>query len=104
MHDIATDSDGYLKHIEQWTPEVARQLAQEDQQPLTAAHWRVLDFARHYYQQFQVPPTVRILSKHLTRQYGEDVGSVLALYELFPHSPAKQACRYAGLPKPTCRQ
>ncbi len=25
----------------------------------------------------------------------------LNLYELFPYGPAKQACKYAGLPKPT---
>ncbi|MDE0460615.1 MAG: TusE/DsrC/DsvC family sulfur relay protein, partial [Chromatiales bacterium] len=23
------------------------------------------------------------------------------LYQLYPYGPAKQACRYAGLPKPT---
>ena len=30
-----------------------------------------------------------------------DKGNSKYLYELFPYGPAKQACKYAGLPKPT---
>ena len=32
---------------------------------------------------------------------GPDKGNSQYLYELFPYGPAKQACKIAGLPKPT---
>jgi len=35
------------------------------------------------------------------KKLGPDKGNSKYLYELFPYGPAKQACKYAGLPKPT---
>jgi tRNA 2-thiouridine synthesizing protein E len=37
----------------------------------------------------------------MARQMGREKGNTRYLYRLFPDGPAKQACRYAGLPKPT---
>ena len=34
------------------------------------------------------------------QRFGPDKGSSRYLYRLFPDGPARQACRYAGLPKP----
>ena len=36
-----------------------------------------------------------------SKKLGKDKGTSKYLYELFPYGPAKQACKYAGLPKPT---
>jgi len=44
---------------------------------------------------------IKILTKEMKKRYGKEKGSTKYLYELFPGGPAKQACRYAGLPKPT---
>jgi len=44
---------------------------------------------------------VRVLTKAVGKKMGKDKGNSKYLYGLFPYGPAKQACRYAGLPKPT---
>jgi TusE/DsrC/DsvC family sulfur relay protein len=43
---------------------------------------------------------MRLLTKVLAARLGKEKASSLYLYQLFPDGPAKQACRYAGLPKP----
>ena len=38
---------------------------------------------------------------NIGKKLGADKGNSQYLYELFPYGPAKQACKIAGLPKPT---
>jgi tRNA 2-thiouridine synthesizing protein E len=42
-----------------------------------------------------------VLTKSMGKTLGADKGNSAYLYELFPYGPAKQACKIAGLPKPT---
>ena len=64
-------------------------------------HWEVINFLREYYEEYQIAPAVRVLTKQIGKKLGKDKGNSNYLYELFPYGPAKQACKYAGLPKPT---
>lgn len=98
---LATDEEGYLSDRERWTPAVAEAMAREDGLVLGEGHWEVINFLREYYQQYEIAPAIRILVKAIGRSMGKDKGNTRYLYELFPNGPAKQACRYAGLPKPT---
>ncbi len=96
-----TDEEGYLVNISEWSVQLAEVMASEDSCKLSENHWEVLNFLREYYAQYQIAPAVRVLVKAIGKRLGKDKGNSKYLYELFPYGPAKQACKYAGLPKPT---
>ena len=98
---IEQDEEGYLMELEDWTPEVANTLAAEDEIELTQEHWDILNFLREYYEEYQIAPAVRVLTKAVGKRLGKEKGNSKYLYSLFPFGPGKQACKYAGLPKPT---
>ncbi|MBL0124517.1 MAG: TusE/DsrC/DsvC family sulfur relay protein [Betaproteobacteria bacterium] len=96
-----TDEEGYLLNLSEWTEEAAKYIATTENVEMTEAHWEVVNFLRQYYNDFQIAPAVRVLTKAIGKQLGADKGTSKYLYELFPYGPAKQACKIAGLPKPT---
>ena len=98
---LETDEEGYLANMSEWQPEVANVMAEIDDCNLSENHWEVINFLREYYHEYQIAPAIRILTKAIGRKLGKEKGNSKYLYELFPEGPAKQACRYAGLPKPT---
>lgn len=98
---IALDEEGYLENLADWTPEVAEALANAEDVKLTDEHWEILNFLREYYEEYQIAPAVRVLTKAVGKRLGADKGNSKYLYPLFPYGPGKQACKYAGLPKPT---
>ncbi len=96
-----TDEEGYLLNLAEWNEEVAGYLAQQEGVNMTEQHWEVINFLRDYYNEFQIAPAVRVLTKAIGKKLGPEKGNSQYLYELFPYGPAKQACKIAGLPKPT---
>ena len=56
--------------------------------------WKLVDYIRNYFLDFEVAPPIRMLCK----KNGFDLKKV---YEMFPKGPAAGACKVAGLPKPT---
>ncbi|MXZ81139.1 MAG: TusE/DsrC/DsvC family sulfur relay protein [Gammaproteobacteria bacterium] len=96
-----TDEEGYLANLSDWSHDLAEAMAREDGCDLTDNHWEVVNFLREYYDEYQIAPAVRVLTKAIGKRLGKDKGNSRYLYELFPYGPAKQACKYAGLPKPT---
>jgi len=92
---LEVDDDGFLQDPTLWNEKVALALAGADGvAELTAAHWKVINYIRAYYQQFAIAPMIRKIVK-------ETGCSLREIYELFPSGPAKGACKVAGLPKPT---
>lgn len=98
---LDTDEEGYLANLSDWSPEVAEFMAIQDDCELTENHWEVINFLRDYYEEYQIAPAVRVLTKAIGKRLGKDKGNSKYLYQLYPYGPAKQACKYAGLPKPT---
>jgi tRNA 2-thiouridine synthesizing protein E len=99
--DVDVDEEGYLTNLADWNRDVAEYLAKEEKVDMTDAHWEVIDFLREYYDEYQIAPAIRVLTKAIGKKLGPDKGNNKYLYELFPYGPAKQACKIAGLPKPT---
>lgn len=98
---LATDEEGYLVNLADWDETVAQELAKSEGVEMTDAHWEVIHFLREYYNEYQIAPAVRVLTKAIGKKLGPEKGNSKYLYELFPYGPAKQACKIAGLPKPT---
>lgn len=96
-----TDEEGYLVNLSEWNEEIGMALAVGENVEMTPNHWEVVNFLRDYYNEYQIAPAVRVLTKAIGKQLGEEKGNSKYLYELFPYGPAKQACKIAGLPKPT---
>ena len=99
--EIATDAEGYLANLEDWSDEVAEFLSRQDQLELTDRHWKVLHWIREYYQEYGTAPNLRIMTKTIGESLGDEYADKKFLFDLFPYGPAKQAARYAGMPKPT---
>ncbi|MFN2361326.1 MAG: TusE/DsrC/DsvC family sulfur relay protein [Marinobacter sp.] len=96
------NNEGFLENAEHWNPEVAEVIASEDGIDLTENHWEIIRFLRVFYQNYEVsPPSNRLFVKAVKEQFGEDKGNSIYLMQLFPGTPAKTACRIAGLPRPT---
>ena len=98
---IEHDEEGYIVDIGNWTEDLAGIIAKEESLEMSDEHWEVVNFLREYYSEYQIAPAVRVLVKAIGKKLGPDKGNNKYLYELFPYGPAKQACKIAGLPKPT---
>ncbi|MGV8990393.1 MAG: TusE/DsrC/DsvC family sulfur relay protein [Thiobacillus sp.] len=98
---VETDPEGYLVNLEDWSEELAVELAKEDNLELGENHWKVINHMREQFSQNGTAPNLRFLQKGLKEEFGAEWGDKKFLFELFPFGPAKQAGRYAGTPKPT---
>ena len=93
--DYDIDEDGFIQDPGVWDETVALGLAKtEGVDALTEDHWKVVNYLREYYLEFNIAPMIRKLCKGSGFKLKE-------IYDLFPSGPAKGACKVAGLPKPT---
>jgi cobyrinic acid a,c-diamide synthase len=97
---VATDVEGYLKNIDDWTEDFARAQAEAEQLELTEAHWQVIAFLRAYFEEHRVQAQVRAMIWHFAKAWGPEYGNNHHLHTLFPiGGPQKQGNRLAGLLK-----
>jgi dissimilatory sulfite reductase related protein len=90
---LERDVDGYLKNLHDWNENVAVELACEEGIELNERHWVVINFMREVFNEKEIAPSIRKLTK-------ESGVKVKELYELFPKGPVKRAAKIAGIPKP----
>lgn len=91
---VTVNDEGFFTDPAQWREDMAPLIArQEGIAELTERHWQVIKFMRHEFEAKGTGPTVRVLGK-------TSGVTVKELYQLFPHGPAKEAAKIAGIPKP----
>jgi len=95
---VATDSEGYLRDLDDWSEAFARALARQEGLVLTDEHWEVIRFLRAYFHEHAVQPQVRVMIRHFAQAWGAQRGNNHHLHDLFPRGgPQKQGNRLAGL-------
>lgn len=94
--DMEIDEDGFIQEPDKWDEAVAESLAEEECEihPMTEDAWKLVNFIRQYYIDYETAPAIRMLCKKCDLKLNY-------IYEMFPKGPAAGACKVAGLPKPT---
>jgi tRNA 2-thiouridine synthesizing protein E len=99
-YQVATDQEGYIQDMDQWSIGFVKALAEKEGLKLTEEHWDVIRFIRDYYEENRVQPQVRDMIKHFKVAWGPDRGNNHYLHNLFPKGgPQKQGNRLAGVRK-----
>jgi tRNA 2-thiouridine synthesizing protein E len=89
---VKLTEDGYLEDASQWTEEIAKALASEENIELTDKHMEVIHYLREKYQQKEAL-TIRKVGK-------SGIVNIKEFYDLFPGGPLKKASKISGIPKP----
>lgn len=85
--------------LAEWSPEWARQKADELGVTLTDDHWAVIDRLREHYREHGLADNGRELGDMLAECFAEQ-GGRRYLHKMFPEGPVLQGMQIAGLPAP----
>ena len=96
---IERDFEGFLRRMDDWSPEVADSIAQSMDLQLSPAHWDVIDVVRRFYKDYGLSPTSRVTLKLLKEQLDPSFSSI-QLMQLFGGRARRHLAQIAGLPKP----
>lgn len=98
--EIATTETGFLENVEDWSEDVARAIAADDQLELSQRHWDLINYLRdEYINNGGNQPNTRSLVKAMSKTWDDKSVNAKTLYDLFPGDPSKQGGRIAGLPE-----
>ncbi len=89
---VEVNAEGYLKNMDQWTPELAKEMAAKENIVLTDKHFEVLNWLRAK-QKEGVALSIRKLGN-------SGLVDIKQFYQLFPGGPLKISSKLAGIPKP----
>ncbi|NIK59174.1 TusE/DsrC/DsvC family sulfur relay protein [Kribbella shirazensis] len=93
MTTVHVDAGGFMTEYDEWTEDLAVQLAARIGIELTDEHWKAIRFLRADYPTHGETATLRRVSTLAGIP-------VKQLFALFPSKPAKKMAYIAGLPKP----
>lgn len=89
---IEVNAEGYLKDMNQWTPELAHEMATKEGIELTEKHFEVLNWLRTKQAEGTALSIRKIGNSGLV--------DIKQFYALFPGGPLKISSKIAGIPKP----
>jgi TusE/DsrC/DsvC family sulfur relay protein len=91
--EVHVDAEGFMTVYDEWSEDLATQLAANIGIELTEPHWKAIRFLREDFKEVGETPTLRRITA---------VGGIPTkeLFQLFPKKPAKKMAYVAGLPKP----
>jgi len=92
LAEVEVNEEGYFKKPDQWTKELALEMAESEGIALTEKHFEVLEFLRAKYFE-EVPLSIRKVGK-------SGIVDIKSFYKLFPGGPLKISSKIAGIPKP----
>ena len=98
---VLRDSEGYLFDTDDWSKDFSEQVANEEGITLNDFYWSVISFMRTFYDEHQVAPDVRHVTRHLAEvNECSKKEAKKILFDSFPYGYVKQACKMAGMKKP----
>ena len=65
---IETDENGYLVTLEDWSEGVAEKLAEDEEIEMNGEHWENINYLRDYFQEFQIAPAIKVLTKAIAKK------------------------------------
>ena len=83
-----------------WNEAFGEHLAELDGVELTNEHWEIIHYFREYYENYNIPPPMRMVMRVFKKAFGEENANSRYLHQLFPGGPTRTASKFAGLPKP----
>ena len=98
-NEVATTASGFLESIDDWSEDVAKVIAVDEQVEMEERHWDVVNYLRdEFINNAGNQPNTRNMVKALGAKWGAKIAAK-DLYDLFPGDPSKQAGRIGGLPE-----
>ncbi len=88
--NLGVTDEGYLTDPTQWTEEIAKEIAKEENIELTDKHFEVINFIR---ENADAGLTIRKIGK-------SGIVDIKGFYGLFPGGPLKISTKIAGIKKP----
>jgi len=98
---ILRDSEGYLVDTDDWSKDFSELIAKEEGITLNDHYWLVINFMRSYFEEHQVAPDVRHVTRYIAAENEcSKKEAKKMIFDLFPYGYVKQACKIAGMKKP----
>jgi len=72
---VEADEEGYIIDISSWNPDLALLIAEAENIEMGDDAWEVVNFLRSYYEEYQIAPAVRVLTKAIKKKLGADKGN-----------------------------
>ncbi|MDH3609667.1 MAG: TusE/DsrC/DsvC family sulfur relay protein [Gammaproteobacteria bacterium] len=98
--DVQKDDDGFLLDPDDWTEEIAKEIALKEKLELTEDRWNLVRLIRDYYYENGSVPELRKVLKQLKAELGPEKATRKYVYALFPYGYGQQGCKIAGMRQP----